>query len=124
MPLPSPPSEARPRYCPRCGRVRVQADGLCHQCGGALVEQRLCPTCEAFWPLAEGAPCPKHDLPLGPPPDEGLAWPPGVAPDWVTVRSFPQTIAANAARLRLEAEGIPTFLSGTRMAESVAYQMA
>jgi hypothetical protein len=42
----------------------------------------------------------------------------------VTVRSFPHTVAANAARIRLEAEGIPTFLSGARMAESVAYQVA
>src|SRR5436309_2899443 len=111
MTLRSTPSEARPRFCPRCGKARGRSDGLCQQCGDALQAQGYCPTCEAFWPRAEGAPCPKHDQPLGPPPVDGPFWPPGVAPDWVTVRPFPHTIQANAARLRLEAEGIPTFLS-------------
>lgn len=112
------------RFCPRCAQARKTAGPLCDDCGEALVDQGYCATCEDFWPLREGTPCPKHDLPLGPRPDDAPAWPDGRPIRWVTVRSYPHPIAANAARLRLEAEGIPTFLSGERMAGNVLYQVA
>jgi hypothetical protein len=40
------------------------------------------------------------------------------------VGRFPTGLAAAAARIRLEAEGIPTFLEGERMAGLGAYSVA
>jgi hypothetical protein len=42
---------------------------------------------------------------------------PGEAPVWVTVGVFDHALDAGAARLRLEADGIPTFLDGERMGD-------
>ncbi len=117
------PTDA-PRFCPRCLKARDSDGAICRECGEHLESQGHCPTCETFWPIAVGEPCPKHDLPLGPPPRDEPVWPAGVPFDWVTLQSYPHPIAADAARLRLEAEGIPTFLAGARMAESVLYQVA
>ena len=39
-------------------------------------------------------------------------------------RSFADSLAVAAARIRLEAEGIPTFLEGERMGSSSMYQVA
>jgi hypothetical protein len=43
---------------------------------------------------------------------------------WVTARRFPDTMAASGARIRLEAEGIPTFLEGERMGAPSMYRVA
>jgi hypothetical protein len=42
----------------------------------------------------------------------------------VTVQTFADTLAAQAPRLRLEAEGIPTFLEGARMGGRSMYLVA
>jgi hypothetical protein len=118
-----------PRYCPTCNRERVAAkDGavsLCIECGESLREQAYCTVCESFWCLPTGVLCPKHDIPL----EEG---PPLVIDDprrdlsvrWVTVRTFADALAAEAPRMRLEAEGIPTFVEGSRMGSRSMYHVA
>ena len=75
--------------------------------------------------LPVGVPCPKHDLPLdalGPPrlQFEFL----GKPVRWVTVCHFTDSLAAQAPRIRLEAEGIPTFVDGERMGSRSMYHVA
>lgn len=74
--------------------------------------------CEGYWPLPEGAACPKHEVPLGPAAggDERARGAQGGAVAWRAVGQFNRPAEAEAARLRLEAEGIRTFLDNTRMA--------
>jgi hypothetical protein len=43
---------------------------------------------------------------------------------WVTVARYAETPRAEAARIRLEAEGIPTFVDGERMGNSAMYAVA
>jgi hypothetical protein len=120
-------SGVRPRFCPRCGRFRPDAreTTLCPECGETLAEPGFCPVCERDWPLAVGAPCPKHDVALlADRTATGREFPGGEAADWVTVRSYHHPIEAEAARLRLDAEGIPTFLEGQRMGSNYPYQVA
>ena len=69
--------------------------------------------------------CPKHDLPLE------AARPPGfdfvdlgAGVRWVTVCRFADTLAAQAPRIRLEAEGIPTFVDNERMGSRSMYHIA
>jgi hypothetical protein len=114
-----------PRFCPGCGRAAPDGKGLCPECGGRLVPRGYCAICEATWPLPVGHPCPKHDLELEPSPDEGpREVVEGGAPSWVTVATFADAIAAEAPRIRLEAEGIPTFLEGERMGGRSMYLVA
>lgn len=114
-----------PCFCPRCGRKETGEHALCPTCGDALVLQGYCAICEGFWPLRAGASCPKHDIDLedGAP---GLVneLEPGLAPNWVTVGTFADALRAEAPRIRLEAEGIPTFLEGARMGSHSMYQVA
>jgi hypothetical protein len=126
-PPPGATSGARPRFCPRCGQFSPGAGDAssCLECGERLAEAGFCPVCERDWPLSAGAACPKHDVELlenGP--EISPAFPAGEVPDWVTVRGFHRPIEAEAARLRLEAEGIPTFLEGQRMGSSYPYHVA
>jgi hypothetical protein len=115
-------SEATARFCPVCG---VADDGgepvtrLCPQCGTTLVTQGYCPVCEHRWLLAVGATCPKHDVVLESEP-ERASRATGVDDrvSWVTVKIYPNTLAAAVPRSRLEAEGIPTFLEGERSAST------
>ncbi|MFO0950778.1 MAG: hypothetical protein U0835_06405 [Isosphaeraceae bacterium] len=117
-----------PRFCPRCRRDRKQgfghAHGLCEQCGETLQDQTYCTVCENWWCLPAGADCPKHEIPL----EEGhfiaadLAR--GTPVDWVTLETFADEVAAQAMRLRLEAEGIPTFVEGSRMGGRSMYLVA
>jgi hypothetical protein len=116
-----------PGFCPDCGHKGAEASPgtLCERCGAALVLQGYCPICESRWRLAVGALCPKHDVEL-------LADEPGSPTDpargrpisWVTVTRFPHSLAAAAARIRLEAEGIPTFVEGERMGSPSMYRVA
>jgi len=48
----------------------------------------------------------------------------GPRTSWVTVAKFPHSLAAAAARIRLEAEDIPTFLEGERMGSPAMYRVA
>ncbi len=69
--------------------------------------------------------CPKHDLPLDamePPRIQFGA--PGVPFHWVTVCHFADSLAAQAPRIRLEAEGIPTFVDNERMGSPSMYHVA
>ncbi len=112
LPITEPSEDAAPPFCPACRRA-PDGDhrGLCERCGASLAAQGYCPTCEGYWPLAVGEPCPKHDQPLGPapPPAEARA---GLR--WATLRIYDHPVRAELARLRLDAEGIPTQLVGER----------
>ncbi|WP_152053249.1 hypothetical protein [Tautonia marina] len=107
-----------PRFCPGCARPRrANHADLCPECGDRLQPQGYCTVCESFWPLPADAPCPKHDLPLAHEPPEPLLTLADHQPiDWVTVGSFPLPFQAEAARIRLDAEAIPTLIDGHRMA--------
>jgi hypothetical protein len=121
------PAASSPRFCPGC---RVPLRGVdderpCRECGERPQRQGFCPVCDTYWLLPPGADCPKHDLPLeaGRPAQEP-ALPPGVPADWVTLARFGTALAAEARRIRLEAEGIPTALDGERMGDRSLYQVA
>jgi hypothetical protein len=116
-----------PRFCPDCGR---SADGrsvgpLCSHCGSTLAVQGYCPICESRVRHRIGELCPKHDVELLP---DGGESPPlrpeDAAGSWVTVKRFPDSLAASGARIRLDAEGIPTFLEGERMGAPAMYRVA
>jgi len=119
--------EPGPRYCLGCGRgaasdLLVQA---CPSCGDRLASGGYCSVCEDFWRLPADSLCPKHEIPLT------ATAPPSIRPDlgpgpirWVTVGSYPDSLAAEPPRIRLDAEGIPTFLEGARMGSRSMYQVA
>jgi hypothetical protein len=114
-----------PRFCPRCDRDAEPPESLCVQCGEGLVEQGFCPTCEHYWRRPAGTPCPKHEVDLEEAPPAGAGGRPGdPATHWVTVGTFAHTLSAEAPRIRLEAEGIPTFLEGERMGSQSMYHVA
>jgi hypothetical protein len=114
------------RFCPDCGQARAPADDdLCGHCGGTLVIQGYCPICESRLRLRVGATCPKHDVKLLSDDDEARPRLPAEASiAWVTVKRFPDSLAVAAARIRLEAEGIPTFVEGERMGAPSMYRVA
>ena len=113
-------------FCPRCLADGFSDEGLCRACGEVVIPSGYCPTCEAFWKRPIGADCPKHDAPLedAPPPPGPLGTPGQSAERWVTVATYSHPNEANAPRIRLEAEGIATFLDGERVAGSTLYQVA
>lgn len=115
---------AAPWFCPRCGKTGPARDDsdLCPDCGDPVANQGFCPTCEDHWPQASGTLCPKHDIKLweeAPPPMDL-----GDRTKLVTVATFSHPNQANPPRIRLEAEGIPTFLDGERIAGTTYYQVA
>jgi hypothetical protein len=120
--------DAGARFCPRCrGTVREDGAALCAECGEALQPQGYCAVCEDFWPQVAGTPCPKHDVALEEGAPRRAEFPSsagGPAPRWVTVRTFDDASKAEAPRIRLESEGIPTFLEGERMGSMSMYQVA
>jgi hypothetical protein len=71
-----------------------------------------------------GESCPKHDVPLLDEPIVPWRRATDATESWITVGRYPFTSLAIAPRLRLEAEGIPTFLDGERVAAEVAYAVA
>jgi hypothetical protein len=115
-----------PRFCTDCGHARGPADGdLCGHCGGTLVIQGYCPICESRLRLRVGELCPKHDVKLLSDDEEARPRLPADASiAWVTVKRFPDSLAVAAARIRLEAEGIPTFVEGERMGAPSMYRVA
>jgi hypothetical protein len=118
---------AWPLFCPRCRRDGAPGGVLCDDCGEALARRGYCAVCESYWPLTVGTPCPKHDLPLGHEPPRAFAGgddPRSGDRRWVTVRRFSDALGAEAPRIRLEAEGIPTFVEGERMGSPSMYRVA
>jgi hypothetical protein len=98
---------------------------LCEVCGETMVAQGYCGVCDAHWTLAPGTPCPKHDLGLeAAPAREEPPLASAARGAWVTVARFADPMRAEAPRIRLEAEGIPTFLDGARMGSESMYQVA
>src|SRR4051812_40960783 len=83
---------ARPRFCPRCRRAdREGGTTLCAECGETLLPQGYCSTCEDYWPLAAGIPCPKHEVALEEGAPRRAVLPTGQnspVPRWVTVGTF------------------------------------
>jgi hypothetical protein len=81
--------------------------------------------CEQFWTLPPGRPCPKHEVELG-------AWEGSLPAEgevvadqrWVTIARFGDALRAEAPRIRLEAEGIPTFVDCARMGSPSMYHVA
>jgi len=72
-----------------------------------------------------GTECPKHEVELvADPPRSEAFGPPGERRVLVTVATFAHPNQANAPRIRLEAEGIPTFFDGERIAGATPYQVA
>lgn len=122
-------SPERPRYCPRCERParpsKRSLQALCEDCGETLQDQAYCRVCERYWPAPVGSPCPKHEIALdsGPPPRHPLLTA-GQPAAWVTVASYEHPSQALGPQLRLDAEGIPTFLDGERMGSESAYNNA
>ena len=104
---------APPRFCPRC-QGEGRSDGpLCGDCGETLRDRGYCAICERFWKLPAGAACPKHEVELiDEVPSTEAFDPAGGRAALVTVATFAHPNQANAPRIRLEAEGIPTFLDG------------
>ena len=118
-------SQGPPSFCRGCGREGRDGVRLCGECGDELIPQGFCPVCDRYVRHPEGATCPKHDLELtaGPAPDKPPLCEEDGA-DWVTVGSFATSHEAEVRRLRLEAEGIPTFLDGSRMGVHAIYAVA
>jgi len=116
---------APPRFCPRCGGEGKGPGPLCRNCGEILRDRGYCPICEGSWKLGPGSDCPKHEVALV---DEAPRLEPFGAPgertSLVTVATYNHPNQANAPRIRLEAEGIPTFLDGERIAGGTLYQVA
>ena len=119
------PPGVEPTFCPRCHASEAQG-GLCQACGEGVAACGYCATCEAFWRHPIGAICPKHDVELeaAPPLPEPLGTPGQAAERWVTVATYAHPNEANAPRIRLEAEGVPTWLDGARVAGATLYQVA
>ncbi len=103
-----------PRFCPRCRETSPTGALLCPRCGDRVRDQGFCGVCDDFWLREVGEPCPKHEIPLEDRWDESPPFLDADA-DWVTVGSFASSAEAEVRRIRLEAEGIPTFLDGQRM---------
>jgi hypothetical protein len=69
--------------------------------------------------------CPKHDVLLtADEPRSATGTLAGRPISWVTVTRFPDSLAVAPARIRLEAEGIPTFVDGERMGGPAMYRVA
>ena len=114
-----------PRYCPRLQGGRTLRGPALRRVRRDPPPARLLATCERFWKLDPGTECPKHDVELldEAPPAEAFGSL-GERAMLVTVATFSHPNEANAPRIRLEAEGIPTFLDGERIAGSTLWQVA
>jgi hypothetical protein len=72
-----------------------------------------------------GTTCPKHDLLLeAQAPPRRYVDAEGKTVRWVTLCRFADSLASEAPRIRLEAEGIPTFVEGERMGSRSMYPVA
>jgi hypothetical protein len=125
-PDPSTALDNIPHFCPDCGRAAAESDsGLCRNCGSSLAIQGYCPICEGRLRRRVGELCPKHDVKLlADDVEERPRLADGSTMSWVTVKRFPDSLAVSGARIRLEAEGIPTFVEGERMGAPTMYRVA
>lgn len=110
-----------PRFCPFCNAEGGEGQTLCPDCGESLRDQAYCGICETYLHRTVNELCPKHDVKLEP----------GAPPSpfdgktrWATVCLFGDTQAAEGPRIRLEAEGIPAFVEGSRMGSRSMYHVA
>jgi hypothetical protein len=116
-----------PRFCPACGHQAAHTPDqtLCSRCGDILELQGYCDICESRLRLRIGMKCPKHDVVLVSDESSLATASRATRPiSWVTVSRFPHSLAVAAARIRLEAEGIPTFVEGERMGSPSMYRVA
>ncbi len=120
------PPQPRPLFCLNCKRSRRSDAELCPECGDRLIGQAYCAVCEDYWKLEVGALCPKHDLELtASPPTSAARFHANEAINWTTVQAYTRHFEAEAARLRLDAEGIPVMIDGSRLgAEGNTYHAA
>ncbi len=90
-----------------------------------MISEGYCPVCERYLPQAVGALCPKHEIELEAL-DPSISKPFGTGEpiSWVTVGVYPDSQSTAAPRIRLEAEGIPTFVDGERMGSDGMYCQA
>lgn len=114
-----------PLFCPQCGKDGPGASRLCADCGAKLVLKGFCTVCECHWAMPPGSKCPKHEVELiSEAPSSALDQLPARGTKWVKVASYPHPYEAEAARLRLNAEGIPAMLDGQRMNLAYPSQLA
>jgi hypothetical protein len=113
------------RYCARCQRERAAEQMICRTCGEATQPQVYCEVCDDFWMLPAGDLCPKHDVALlkEPPPREPMDDEAASGTKLVTIGAY-STEQAEILRIRLEGEGIPTFVVGERMGSASMLQVA
>lgn len=112
-------------FCPRCRKARATHGRSCPECGDWLEIQGYCSVCEARWNLPVGTPCPKHEIELAAESAEPSHFAEAEPESgWVFVESYNLAVQAQAARLRLEAEGIPAQLHGLRMATTYLWAIA
>jgi hypothetical protein len=121
------PAVPGPRFCSGCGKSAPEIPGntACPSCGDRLIPQGYCPVCERYLRQPVGTACPKHDLPLeASAPQRARFGGAGGSVQWATVGRYSDSLAAEAPRIRLEAEGIPTFVEGERMGARSMYHVA
>jgi hypothetical protein len=114
-------------FCSGCGKAPEKTDGAtaCPSCGDRLIPQGFCPVCERYLREPAGTTCPKHDLPLeARAPQRARYADAAGSVKWATVGHYSDSLAAEAPRIRLEAEGIPTFVEGERMGARAMYHVA
>jgi Putative prokaryotic signal transducing protein len=124
---PSKSSRIEPRFCPDCGHTAGGApeQTLCSHCGEVLQLQGYCDICESRLRLSVGMKCPKHDVVLVSNESSSTTGSRAARPiSWVTLTRFPDSMTVAPARIRLEAEGIPTFVDGERMGGLSMYRVA
>ncbi len=114
------------RFCSRCRKSYADHPWLssCSVCGDELLPQGYCPICEKPWPLSPGELCPKHDLPLELQPAASQEPADAGPSNWAVAATFGDDTEAEAMRLRLEAEGISTFMENARMGSGSMFQVA
>jgi hypothetical protein len=84
-------------------------------CNLTLLQEGYCAVCGSFWALSSGELCPKHDLALSLKPEAGDDLACEGETSWVVADTFDVETEAEAKRIRLESEGIPTRLDNERM---------
>lgn len=113
-----------PVFCPTCGMTGAESDArTCPHCGDRFQPQGYCAVCEDFIARPPGWTCPKHDLELESRARPRLSLEEYEGP-WVEVARFPDALDCQPVRIRLEGEGIPTIIDGSRMGSRSMYQVA
>ena len=116
--------ETGPRFCPTCGRdVARQTRRSAPRAAGASRIKATARSVRGSCARRSGrtAPSTRSRSKRGPEPS-GDGFDPSAR--WVTVGTFGDDLQAEAPRIRLEAEGIPTFVQGARMGSPSMYPVA